>query len=108
MMLYVSLVLMTMLGALASLSLKKACGTQRLWAIAKNVFFYVGGFLYLSTAVINIVLLRYLEYSVVLPFTSLTYVWSTILSAKILKEHVSKKQMVGIALIVLGSCFLIF
>lgn len=107
MMLYVSLVIMTMLGAVASLALKKACGAQGLLAIAKSGFLYVGGFLYLSTAVINIFLLRYLDYSVVLPFTSLTYVWSTILSAKILKEHVSKKQMTGLALIVLGTCLLI-
>lgn len=107
MMLYVSLVIMTMLGAVASLALKKACEAQGLLAIAKNRFLYVGGFLYLSTAVINIILLRYLDYSVVLPFTSLTYVWSTILSAKILKEHVSKKQMTGLALIVLGTCLLI-
>ena len=72
MMLYVSLVLMTLLGAVASLLLKKACVNLNVRYIYRNGWFFGGGGLYFVTALMNIALLRYLDYSVVLPFTSLT------------------------------------
>lgn len=101
------LVAMTMLGAVASLMLKKACTNLTLREIYKNGWFFGGGGLYFVTALMNIALLRYLDYSVVLPFTSLTYVWSAILSASVLKEKISRKQGVGLALIVCGAFLLV-
>ena len=56
---------MTVLGSVASLFLKKASGTDGILAMIKNVNLYIGGFLYLASAILNIWLLRYLEYSVV-------------------------------------------
>lgn len=105
--LYLALIIMTMVGAVASLSLKNACSSPDFFAIVKSAWLYAGGFLYLGSAIINIILLKYLDYSIVLPFTSLTYVWSTILSARILKESVSRKQIAGLAFIVAGAFLLI-
>jgi drug/metabolite transporter (DMT)-like permease len=107
MMLYVSLVLMTLLGAVASLLLKKACVNLNLRHIYRNGWFFGGGGLYFITALMNIALLRYLDYSVVLPFTSLTYVWSAVLSAGFLKERISRKQKMGLAFIVCGAFMLV-
>lgn len=53
------------------------------------------GFLYLGATIINIIVLRYLDYSVALPLTSLTYIWIMILSYLILREKITVKKIVG-------------
>lgn len=100
--LFVTLIIMTMLGSVASLFLKKASGVDNLPALIINVNLYIGGFLYLVSAVLNIWILRYLDYSVVLPFTSLTYIWTMFLSYKILKEKITLKKIGGVVLILFG------
>ena len=99
----VSLLIMTLLGSVASLFLKKASGTAGIFAMLKNVNLYIGGFLYLTSAVLNIWILRYLDYSVVLPLTSLTYIWTMVLSYLILKEKITKKKIGGVVLILIGA-----
>ncbi|MFR2167688.1 MAG: hypothetical protein ACLS5W_07540 [Coprococcus sp.] len=47
--------------------------------------------MYLVSALLNIYVLRYLDYSVVLPLTSVTYIWTMVISYFILKEKISKK-----------------
>lgn len=107
MILYMLLVAMTLIGAFASLALKKGCVNLSIKTIYKNLWIYIGGLLYLSTAFINIILLKYLDYTVVLPFTSLTYVWSAIFAFVFLKEKIFAKQMLGLAMIVCGSFLLV-
>ena len=51
MVLYISLIAMTLIGAFASLVLKKGCANLCIKTIYKNLWIYIGGFLYLSTAV---------------------------------------------------------
>ena len=100
---FIDLLIMTMLGSAAALFLKKASGTEGVFALIKNINLYIGGFLYLASAVLNIWILRYLEYSVVLPLTSLTYIWTMILSYIILKEKVTMKKIGGVILILIGA-----
>ena len=83
---FILLLVMTLLGSVASLFLKKASGSEGIIAMLKNINLYIGGFLYLASAVLNIIVLRYLDYSIVLPLTSITYIWTMILSYMILKE----------------------
>ena len=90
-------------GSVASLFLKKASGTEGLLAMIKNPYLYIGGDLYLFSAVLNIWILRVLEYSVVLPLTSLTYIWTMVLSYFILKEKITKKKIGGVILILIGA-----
>lgn len=97
------LIAMTLLGSIASLFLKRASGAGGIIKLLKNVNLYLGGLLYLIAAVINIYVLRFLEYSIVLPLTSITYIWTMILSYIILKEHISKKKIVGVFLIIIGA-----
>lgn len=100
---FICLLIMTVLGSVASLFLKKASGTDGILAMIKNVNLYIGVFLYLASAILNIWLLRYLEYSVVLPLTSLTYIWTMVFSYMILKEKITKKKICGVFLILIGA-----
>lgn len=100
---YIVLLIMTMFGSVASLFLKKASGSNGLINMLKNINLYIGGFLYVSSAVLNIWLLKILDYSVILPLTSLTYIWTMILSYFILKEKITVKKIVGVCLILVGA-----
>ncbi len=102
---FLLLVLMTLMGSVAALFLKKASGFTDLIGLLTNINLYLGGGLYCLAAVINIFILRYIEYSVVLPLTSFTYIWTMILSALIFKEKITVKKAVGVSLIVIGAVF---
>ena len=69
----------------------------------KNINLYIGGALYLASAVANIIVLKKMEYSIVLPLTSITYIWTMILSYMILKEEITKKKIGGVILILIGA-----
>lgn len=100
---YIILIGMTLLGAVASFFLKKASGSESFIGMLTNINLYIGGILYLLSAIINIYILRFLEYSVVLPLTALTYIWTMIISYFLLKEKITKKKMAGVTLVILGA-----
>lgn len=100
---FAALLVMTVLGSFASLLLKRAAGAGGLLALLKNANLYAGGFLYLISAVLNIYLLKYLPYSAVLPLTSLTYVWTMVLSRLVIGEHITGKKIAGVACILIGA-----
>ena len=99
----VLLLIMTLMGSVASLFLKKASGSQGLLALLKAPSLYLGGLLYVGSAVLNIILLRHLAYSLVLPLTSLTYVWTLFLSSRVFGEKITVKKLLGVALVALGA-----
>ena len=100
---FLLILVMTFLGASASLFLKKASGRGGVFRLATDFNFYLGGMLYLMAAVLNIIVLRELDYSLVLPLTSITYIWTLILSCYVLKERITKKKIYGVAFIVIGA-----
>lgn len=100
---YFGLVVMTLVGSFASLFLKKASEANGFKGLLTNVNLYIGGFLYLLSSFLNIWALRSLEYSTVLPLTSLTYVWTMIISYFLLKEKITIKRVIGIVLILSGA-----
>lgn len=100
---YAILVLMTLLGSVASLFLKKASETTGIIELIKNKNLYLGGGLYLVSAVLNVWLLKFLDYSIVLPLTSLTYVWTMLLSHKILEEKITIRKVCGVSLVIVGA-----
>lgn len=97
------LLFMTLMGAIASLFLKKASGTEGVLELIRNWNLYIGGGLYVGSAVLNIFILQYLDYSVVLPLTSITYIWTMVFSYWILKEKITKKKIIGVILIIMGA-----
>lgn len=103
---YIALTAMTFVAALASIFLKKASGSENIIGMLKNINLYIGGILYVMAALVNIIILRYLDYSVVLPLTSITYIWTMVLSYITLKEKISVKKITGVGLIVIGALIL--
>jgi len=66
----------------------------------------VGGLLYVLGAGLNILILKKLPYTVVLPLTSLTYVWTMIISYLVLNEKITRLKITGVTLILVGSIIL--
>lgn len=104
---YIVLIVMTIIGSIASLFLKKASNSETIIKLLKNKNIYLGGGLYLTSAILNIYILKYLDYSVVLPLTSITYIWTLIISYKVLKEKISLKKVVGVIFILLGAIIIV-
>jgi drug/metabolite transporter (DMT)-like permease len=94
---------MTVLGSVAALFLKRASGCKTMKEMMRNIDLYVGYGLYVLAAVLNIYVLRFLEYSLVLPFASLTYVWTLFLSRWVLKEKLTPRKVLGVFGILAGT-----
>ena len=104
-MIYFLLLLMTMLGTVAAVFFKKAAGKEILKSFF-DVNLYIGVFLYLIAAVLNVYILKYLDYSLVLPMTSLTYIWTVLVSYLVFKEKIVKQKLFGVLLILVGAVFI--
>lgn len=103
MVVYFVLLIMTMLGAMAAFCLKKAVEEHTsTWVLIRNRLFVIGGTLYFSSALLNIYILKFLPYSVVLPFTAITYIWTLMLAKAFLHEKIGRSKKTGMALIVGG------
>lgn len=100
---YIIILIMTLAGAFASLFLKKASSKGSIINMLKDKNIYIGGIIYVTAALLNIYVLKYLEYSTVLPLTAITYIWTMIISYKILKENITNKKKIGVILIILGA-----
>lgn len=97
------LVCMTILGAFAGMFLKKASTNKNIKEMLKDKNIYLGSSFYLFAAIFNVIVLRKLEFSFVLPFTALTYVWTMFISYFILKEKISAKKLIGVTFILGGA-----
>jgi len=107
---YVLLLIMTVMGSIASLFLKKAADSMKGDTLVKSILsllkipaIYIGGMMYVTAAIINIIVLRFLDYSIVLPLTAFTYVWTIVLARVRLKESISIFKIIGILLIIAGA-----
>jgi len=97
------LLIMTLLGSIAGYFLKKLSESNKLIDMAKSKYLYLGASLYLIAAVLNIYILRFLDYSVVLPMTSLTYIWTMLISYKFLNEKITYRKIFGSIIILCGT-----
>ena len=104
---YLLLIAMTLMGAFGAYFLKRASGADGLMKLLRTPAFYLGGGLYGLSAILNILLLRILPYSVVLPLTSLTYIWTAIIGWKLLNEKITRRMVTGIACIIAGVLLLV-
>ena len=100
---YILIFIMTVLGAFAGLFLKKSSSASSIKNLILNINLYFGAILYLISAFMNIYVLKFLDYSIVLPLTSITYIWTMIISYFLLKENITSKKIAGIVLICLGA-----
>lgn len=98
----------TLSGAFGGYYFKKSSSEKgSIVKILGNKNLYIGGILYVIGASLNIVLLKHLSYTVAFPLTSITYVWTMIISYFILGEKITLKKILGVILIVTGAIFLV-
>lgn len=98
---------MTIIGAVAAIFLKKASGFKTLKELIFNGNLYIGAILYLLSALLNIYILRFLDYSIVLPLTSITYIWTMILSYFVFREKITMKKIIGLGCVFIGVILIV-
>lgn len=102
-MIFAALFLMGFFASLASFFLKKStAGGLSIKGLMVSPYFYLGGGLYVLSALLNLYLLKQLPYSVVVPLGALTYIWTLIIAYKFLGESVTKQKIAGVCLIIIG------
>ena len=102
-MIYLLALPMTLLGALGAFLFKKASvKASSLLSLLTHKEFYLGGIFYVSGSILNILLLRHLQYSILYPMTAITYIWTAVISQGLLGEKISKRALLGIAMICIG------
>lgn len=106
--LYLIIILMTLFGSFGGFFFKKSTSGSSILSILVNKFLYIGGILYLISAILNIVVLKYMPLSQVLPMTAITYIWSMITSRLVLKEKITVSKVVGMISIIVGVVFISF
>ncbi len=102
--------LASIIGALGPIFIKKGAKKFKLQfkALLANYEFIVGIFFYAVATVIFIPALKGGELSVLYPLVSLTYVWVSLLSIKMLNEKMNKFKWLGVLLIIIGVSFIGF
>lgn len=99
---YSLLFLMTLMGAIAAIYLKMASEFKNIRQLILDKKIYIGGILYFLSALLNIYILRFLEYSIILPMTSITYIWTMIFSYFIFHEKITTKKIIGLGFVFIG------
>lgn len=100
-------VIMSFLGAMGAYFFKKATTkTERLIALFACREFYFGALFYTVGLILNIWLMEYVQYSILYPMSAVTYIWTAVISCKLLGEQMSKKKLAGLIGIVIGVIFI--
>ncbi|ANY74138.1 MULTISPECIES: DMT family transporter [Paenibacillus] len=102
------ILLMTIMGSLGGLFFKKSTnhlGSKKIKLFLGLLTF--GASLYFIGAIINIVVLKFAPYTLVYPLTSITYIWTFLISKYYLKEKTTTYQLIGIALIICGTVVMV-
>lgn len=98
---------MTFSGACGAFFFKAASARMTsIFSLLRMPKFYIGCVMYLIGAVLNIVLLRSLPFSVAYPATALTYVWTLVFSRVFLQERVGRNKILGVLCIIIGVLLL--
>lgn len=102
-MIYFLVMIMTLLGALGAFFFKKSTEQiSGIFSLLVRPSFYIGGCCYVSGSLLNILLMRYIDFTVLYPMTAVTYVWTLLISWKFMDDKITKKKIVAVALIFLG------
>lgn len=97
--------IMTLAGSLGAFFFKQTMARLANFNIFHIIFIpqaYIGGLCYCIGMGMNILLLRYMDYTVVYPMTSLTYIWTLGISYIFLKEKLTFQKWIAIGCILLG------
>lgn len=97
--------MMTLLGSFGGFFFKKSTAKFTIASIIKSKFLYIGGLLYVTSAILNIIILKYMPLTVVMPVSAITYIWSMLTSRFVLKEKITYLKVIGIIFIIVGAIF---
>lgn len=100
---FIILLIMTAAGSIGSILLKKATNCNNILKILFSKSFIIGCLIYFLGCLLNILLLKYLDYSEVLPLTSITYIWTLLFARIFLKEEINFKKVLGVGCIFVGA-----
>lgn len=104
---YLAVMFMTLIGASGAFFFKRSAEKMNgLFSLFRIPNFYLGGFLYVLSALLNVILLRFMDYTILYPMTAITYIWSLVISNRFLGERITKNKIMGISLICLGVVLL--
>lgn len=93
----------SLVASFASYFLKKTTAqAANVFGYLKTWSLYVGGVLYLISACVGIYILKKIDYSVAVPLGALTYIWTLFVSRVLLKEKITVRKVLGIAIILFG------
>ena len=94
----------TIFAALGALYLKKGSSKFgfNINLLMKNRYLLLGVVLYFASSLFFIPALKFGDLSLLYPFTSLSYVWTILLSIRFLKEKMNRFKWIAIILIVIG------
>ena len=100
---YLLILVMTAASAFGSFFLKRGSSSATsIISMIKCKWLWLGGVLYLGSAVLTIYLLRVLPYSVVVPVGAVTYIWTMIISHFLLGEKITRQKLIGILFVLAG------
>lgn len=106
----IAVLVMTISGTFGAMFFKKATAKLAggtIFPLLSSGWLYLGGICYALGALMNIVLLRYMEYSVLYPMTCLTYVWTMVISNLFFREKITKNKVIALMCIVAGVVLVI-
>lgn len=100
---------MTGFGALGGFCLKSGMNRHSggVIKLLTNPWLYAGGIFYTGSTVLNIWVLKSQPYTIVLPLTALTYVWTMFLAKFCLGETITVLKIIGLCLIGAGAWCLV-
>lgn len=103
--LYIAIVVvMTAIGSLGAISFKRTTMlSDKVLGYLKVKWLYIGVLLYVTASIFNFYMLTKIDYSVMLPLTSVTYIWTAIFSKVFYKEIINWQKIVAIGLIIAGA-----
>lgn len=93
---------MTLCGALGGTFFKKSSNKKS----KINIFLILGLLFYSLGALLNIILLKYIPLTILVPCNSITYIWTTFIGKYIFGEKITKYNIVGILFIIGGISLL--
>lgn len=97
------ILLFTLLGAFGAFFFKRASSHGLQWSRHLMFSLLFGGVCYGSGALLNIYVLKKVDYTVVFPLTSITYVWTFLIAVLFLKERMTLRKLIGVVCIMLGT-----
>ncbi len=96
------MVMGTVVAAVGALYLKKGAAVFSLKTVHKNYALMAGVFGYGLSMLLAIPALKFGHLNILFPITSLSYVWSLLLSKVVLDEAITSRRVIGVLLVVCG------